>query len=125
MLKKISGFLVALGCLALGACAVNPANGDYTIFGQDVGAKDSALLSKYNVDLQNFIASIPNACNQAASLAGFSASSLATAQQVFSSTLKPKTVANLNNIAADVVTACKGLQVAAIPAAVAVAASSK
>lgn len=114
--RLLVGALICACAASLAACATAP-NGDYTIFGQDIGAKNSALLAKYNGELKNFVASLPNACNQAQSAAGFTTSTLAVAQAVFT-TLKPKTVADLNNIAADVVVACKGLAVATAPAAV-------
>lgn len=114
----IAGALVC--ALSLGACATNPATGDYTLFGQDVGAKNSALLAKYNTELQNFKAALPTACSQAKSGQGFTASALAVAQAVFT-TLKPKTVSSINAIAADVVTVCNGVAVAVVPPVVAAA----
>lgn len=114
---------IALASVSLAACATAP-NGDRTIFGQDIGSKNSALVAKYNTDLQNFVASLPNACSQAASTQGFTSQTLSVAQSIFT-TLKPSTVSQLNTIAADIVTACKGLQVASVPAAVAVAAASQ
>ena len=114
-MEKCIRALALCGVLSLGACATAP-NGDYTIFGQDIGAKNSALLSRYNADLQNFIASLPNACAQAKSGATFTASQLAVAQSIFTS-FKPSTVAQLNAIANDIVTACNGLQVATVPLA--------
>jgi len=99
---------IALASVALAACSTLP-NGDYAIFGQDIGAKDSALVSKYNADLQNFKAALPNACAQAKSGQGFT---------IFTS-FKPSTVAQLNGIAQDIVTACNGLEVATAPVAAA------
>lgn len=110
--------LGSIAALSLAGCSTLP-NGDYAIVGQDIGAKNSALLAKYNVDLQNFVASLPNACKQASSAAGFTSASLVTAQSIFT-TLKPSTVAELNTIAGDVVKACNGLAVSSVPVAVAI-----
>lgn len=117
-MKKLllTGALALVG-ISLAGCATAP-DGDYTIFGQDVGAKNSALISKYNGDLQAFVASLPNACSQAKQGQAFTASQLAVAQSIFTS-FKPSTVAQLNGIAQDIVTACDGLQVATAPVAAA------
>lgn len=115
---KTNAIFGALALVSLAGCSTLP-NGDYAIGGQDLGAKNSALLAKYNVDLQNFVNSLPNACAQAKSAQGFTTASLITAQSIFT-TLKPTTVASLNAIAGDVVKACNGLAVAAVPVAVAV-----
>lgn len=107
---------IALASVSLAACSTAP-NGDYAILGQDIGAKNSALLSRYNGDLKNFIAALPNACSQAKQGQAFTASQLVVAQAIFSSSLKPTTVSQINGIAQDIVTACNGLQVATAPVA--------